>query len=296
MPRLPRQIVFDNMRAARLPEGAPLADVRAYIEGMARVFRPLRGVDCLARQYGDVPVELQQPHEVDAGHAMMYLHGGGYCFGSPASHRHVTTRLAKWARCPVWSVDYRLAPEHPFPAGLDDARAVYRAMLDAGLDPSDITVAGDSAGGGMALSLLAVLRNEGAPMPAACAALSPWTDLAATGTSFHEREARDPLIRPGDIRRFSQWYRNGTPPQDPLASPLYGEFKGFPPILIHVGTEEVLFDDAVRVHEKALAAGVDSTCYIGEGLPHVWHYFTPFLPDANKALHGVADFLKARMA
>ena len=294
MPGKALPLVIDNMRAARLPEGAPLDDYRAYVNGMARAFTPHREVVCEQGTVDGVSVEVQTPPGHDPDCLILYLHGGGYCFGSPASHRHLTTRLAAEAECELWSVDYRLAPEHPFPAALEDARAVYTFLLDQGHHPEAMTIAGDSAGGGLALSLLLTLRDERLPMPGAAVLLSPWTDLNAEGGSIETRAERDPLIRPSDIRRFAAMYLDGKPPEHPVASPLHGDLRGLPPLLTHVGTEEVLYDDAVSLHERARQAGVASTCYIGEGLPHVWHYFTPLLPHANQALRDIAAFLKSR--
>jgi len=288
------QLVMKNMRAARLPEGASIADFRAYVDGMARVFSPKGGVACTHGDVYGVPVEIQTPPASSPNQRILYLHGGGYCFGSPSSHRHLTTRLAAHAACELWSVDYRLAPEHPFPAALEDVRGVYRFLLEQGHAPEDVVLAGDSAGGGLALSLLKTLRDAAMPLPGAAVLLSPWTDLAAEGGSVEARAERDPLIRPEDVRRFAAMYLDGKPLDHPIASPLHGDLRQLPPLLVHVGTEEVLYDDAVELEARAQQAGVACTCYIGEGLPHVWHYFTPLLPQANQAIRDIAAFLKSR--
>jgi monoterpene epsilon-lactone hydrolase len=186
---------------------------------------------------------------------VLHLHGGGFITGSPPLYRHLTWRIASAARACVLSIDYRLAPEYPFPAALDDAVTAYHWLLAEGADPRRIAVMGDSAGGGLALSLLLRLRDQGIPLPAAAVALSPWTDLALTGPSLSLNASADPLVSAEQARRFVDYYLAGADPRTPYASPLYGKPEGLPPTIIQVGSDEVLRDDAVRMADRMRAAG-----------------------------------------
>jgi monoterpene epsilon-lactone hydrolase len=224
-----------------------------------------------------------------------YLHGGGYVSCSPVTHRAITTTLALDLGARVFALDYRLAPEHPFPAALEDAVAGYRWLLAQGIDPKRLVVAGDSAGGGLALSTLVALRDAGEPLPAAALLLSPWTDLAGTGDSVRLNAEACDAFRPEDVPRFASAYLGSVPPEDPRASPLYARLEGLPPLLIHVGTSEILYDDSSRLHARATAAGVRSELHAWEGVPHVWHALAWLLPEARTALREAAVWLTARL-
>jgi epsilon-lactone hydrolase len=236
-------------------------------------------------------------HRISTPHShpdrdVLFLHGGGFIIGSSALYRHFTWRLASAARARVLSVDYRLAPENPFPAALEDAVAAYRWLLADGADPLRIAVVGDSAGGGLGLALLLRLRDGGVPLPAAAVALSPWTDLALSGTSLRLNEAADPLIGAEEMRRFVNYYLAGADPCQPYVSPLYGRPEGLPPTLIQVGSDEVLHDDAVRMAERMGAAGCRVELEIWPQMPHVWHLFAPILPEARRAIERVGGFIE----
>jgi monoterpene epsilon-lactone hydrolase len=225
------------------------------------------------------------------GRHVLFLHGGGFIIGSSSLYRHFTWRIATAARASVLSVDYRLAPENPFPAALDDALAAYHWLLADGADPRRTTVMGDSAGGGLTLSLLLKLRDTGLPLPAAAAAISPWTDLALSGLSFEANARSDPLISTEQARRFVECYLAGADPRTPYASPLYGEPAGLPPTLIQVGSDEVLRDDAVRMARGMRAAGCRVTLEIWPRMPHVWHLFAPIMPEARRAIDRIGTFM-----
>ncbi len=226
---------------------------------------------------------------------ILYLHGGGFAIGSPALYRHVTWRLAAAARARLLAIDYRLAPEHPFPAALDDALAAYRWLLDQGADPRRIAVIGDSAGGGLVFSLLLRCRDEGRlPLPACAVALSPWTDLALSGASLRVNARADPFIDGSDMPLLAGWYLDGADPCNPYASPLYGDPSGLPPSLIQVGSDEVLRDDATRMAERLRAAGCEVALEIWPRMPHVWQLFAEVMPEARRAIAGIGAFVRQR--
>jgi monoterpene epsilon-lactone hydrolase len=226
---------------------------------------------------------------------ILFLHGGGYVTGSPSLYRHLTWRMGAAARAAVLAIDYRLAPEHPFPAALDDAVTSYRWLLAGGGDPRRIAIMGDSAGGGLAFALLLKLRDERTPLPAAAVALSPWTDLALTGPSVRENAEVDPMLNVDGARELAACYLAGADPRTPYASPLYGDPAGLPPALIQVGSDEVARDDAVRMAQRLRAAGCHVELEIWPRMPHVWHLFAPLMPEANRAIARIGTFLDSNM-
>jgi epsilon-lactone hydrolase len=223
---------------------------------------------------------------------ILFLHGGGYIIGSPSLYRHFTWRLATATRARVLSLDYRLAPEHPFPAALDDAVTGYQWVLANGVEPERVAVIGDSAGGGLALALLLRLRDQGIRLPAAAVALSPWTDLALTGASLALNATVDPMVNVAQMRRVVGYYLDGADPRLPYASPLYSDPAGLPPTLIQVGSDEVLRDDAVRMAERLRGAGCRVRLEIWPRMPHVWHLFVPLLPEARRAIEDIGTFVR----
>jgi epsilon-lactone hydrolase len=253
---------------------------------------PPVGTNIVATDAGGVPADRVMTHASRPDRHVLYLHGGGYVCGSPSLYRHFTWRIATAARTSVLVIDYRLAPEHPFPAALDDAAAAYRWLLATGVDPRRIAVVGDSAGGGLAFATLLKLRDDGLPLPAAAVALSPWTDLALSGASFTRNVKADPMINADDARQFAALYLAGADPRQPYASPLYGDLAGLPPTLIQVGSDEILRDDAVRIAERMRAAGRDVELEIWPRLPHVWHLMAPALPEAARAISRVGAFVR----
>jgi epsilon-lactone hydrolase len=222
---------------------------------------------------------------------LLYLHGGAYVSGAPGLYRHFAWRIAEAAKACVWMLAYRLAPEHPFPAALDDAVAAYRWLADETAETRELFVMGDSAGGGLALSLLLQLRDEDSPLPAAAVALSPWTDLALTGLSLKSNGAADPMLNADDLPELARHYLAGADPRTPYASPLYGDPSGLPPTLIQVGSDEILLDDAVRMAEKLRRQNPRSRLEIWPRMPHVWHLFVPVLPEARQAISRVGAFI-----
>ncbi len=228
---------------------------------------------------------------------LLYLHGGGYIACSPETHRPLVSALVRRLRGRAFVPRYRLAPEFPFPAALDDAKAAYRYLLDVeGIAPARIVIAGDSAGGGLALSLALAIRDEGWPKAAALVAFSPWTDLAATGHSLDENSDRCAMFAGDTIRRAARFYVGGADPTLPLLSPLYGDFRGLPPMLVHASEDEVLRDDAIRVAHAARDAGVDVELRLWPHVPHVWQFFSAVLPEARASLDAATRFVAAHTA
>jgi epsilon-lactone hydrolase len=227
-----------------------------------------------------------------AQRTLLYFHGGGYYFCSPRSQRAISFGLGKRIEADVFSLDYRLAPEHPFPAALEDAMAAYRHLLTNGTRPDSIVIAGDSAGGGLALATLVALRDAGDPLPAGTVLFSPWTDLAATGASIRENDGRDPMFSGQVFARIAPFYLGTASATDPYASPLYADFRGLPPLSLFVGSTETLLDDTRRVAERAQAAGVTVECEIARGLPHIWPIYAPFMPEARRTLDTAAQFVR----
>jgi len=236
-------------------------------------------------------IEPAAPDHAARSRYIFYLHGGGYTTMACSTYRCLTSRLAGWSDARLFALDYRLAPEHPFPAALDDALAAWRGLIAADTPPSRIVVAGDSAGGGLALALLIALRDAGESLPAAAVLLSPWTDLAATGKSIVANDAVDPMFHGSWIGKQARYYLGDTPATNPLASPVYADLTGLPPLFIQVSDIEVLLDDSRRLAESATRSGVTVTLRIWHGLTHGWQIFAPILPEGRAALHEAAAFI-----
>lgn len=224
---------------------------------------------------------------------LLYLHGGGFQVGSVRSHHDLIARLSAAAGCRALGINYRLAPEHRFPASIEDATLAYRWLLDQGNEPKNIAFAGDSAGGGLALSTLLALREQGIQLPAAAVVLSVWTDLTATGASYETRSQADPIHQRRMMLAMARNYLgDSADPRDPLASPLFADLSGLPPLLIQVGDRETVLDDSIRFAEKARAAGVEAQLEVWDDMIHVFQQFAPELPQASLAIESIGRFLK----
>ena len=254
------------------------------------------GVTCTPVEAGGVSAEWSVADGADQDKVILYVHGGGYVMGSAGSHRDMTGRLSQAAGARVLSLNYRLAPEHPFPAPVDDALAAYRWLLGQGIQASNIAIAGDSAGGGLALAALLAIRDAGEPVPAAGIGISPWVDMEGTGESMTTRAAVDPVVQKEGLLGMAKLYLGGANPKDPLAAPLHGNLAGLPPLLIQVGDSETLLDDATRITQRARKADVDVTLKIWDEMPHVWHLFAPILPEGRQAIEEIGAFFKAQTA
>ncbi len=244
---------------------------------------------------GGVPAEWIYGPDVDPDRVLLYFHGGGYVVGSMRTHRVMLSHLSKASGFKVLGLDYRLAPEAPFPAPVEDAIAGYRWLLANGYDARKIVFGGDSAGGGLVVAALVALRYLGEPMPAAGVCISPWIDMEATGDSYNRNVNVDPSVSRERILNIAKVYLAGKDPQAPLAAPLYADLSGLPPLLIQVGSIECLLDDANALEQRAKAAGVQADLQVWDDMPHVWHHFAPILPEGQQAIALVGDFLNKQV-
>jgi epsilon-lactone hydrolase len=282
-------------------EGGDVDKTRAFARRFALKPSPPKGWRVrellLPPMHGEwIEPDTERAADPTEGRTILYFHGGGYFFYSPQSHRAITYALAKGASSRVFALDYRLAPEHPFPAALDDAVACYRRLMMDGVSPRKVVLAGDSAGGGLALATLVYLRDHGDPLPAGAVLFCPWTDLAATGATLVTNNGLDPMFIGPDIGKAARHYLGTMPGTHPLASPVYADLKELPPLFVQASTIEVLLDDSQRVVEKARSAGVVVIFKAWPDLPHVWHLFSPLLPEAKAALREASAFIVSRMA
>ncbi len=282
---------------AKLPPSNTLsiAARRAQYDRAERVFPTPPDVKIESVMAPRRPAEWLTPPGARADAVLFYLHGGGYVIGSPRSHRHLAAALARAAGTRALLLDYRLAPEHPFPAALDDAVAAYEWLLAAGAAPDRVIIAGDSAGGGLTVATLLALRDRRLPRPAGGVCISPWVDLTNSAPSYRSKAAVDPIVTLEGIAQLTQAYLGGADPKLPLVSPLYGDLRGLPPLLIHVRSDEVLLDDARGLATRAREAGVDVTVREWPAMIHVWHWFQPMLDEADQAITEIGGFVKARL-
>jgi len=249
------------------------------------------GVKVFAGKQAGLPGDWVVCPAAEAGRVVLYLHGGGYFFGSPRTHRPLTTRLARLSASRVLALRYRLAPEHPFPSAVEDAVLAYNTLLNQGVSPKRIVVAGDSAGGGLALATLVKLKERQVPLPSGALCFSPWTDLAVTGKSVKLNAESCAMFSEEALRRAARQYLGDFSPFHPLASPLYANLEGLPPLLVHVSDTELLADDSMRLVDFARQAGVNAHLEIYHDQPHVWQLF-PLLPEATDSLQKAAQAVK----
>ncbi|RPI34104.1 MAG: alpha/beta hydrolase [Chloroflexota bacterium] len=268
---------------------------RADAEAMARMFKPLDSIVCSPLVANTVPAEWILPPGAKAGQALLFLHGGYFNSGSIMSHRSLAGNIASASQTRALIIDYRLTPEHPFPAALDDTVAAYQWLVDQDYPPHRLAVAGDSAGGTLAFSLLVHLRDKGMGLPALAVALSPITDLTMSGDSWTTNAKKDLMIDPVKALKSVEIYLSEADARLPLASPLFAGLEGLPPLLIQVGSNEMLLSDATRFTEKARKAGVDVELEVWEGMQHEWQFAASFLPEARQALKRIGEFVATRL-
>ena len=288
-----QQVIEAIKSLAGMASGSSIEELRATNEQMARPAEPdITSEPVVAN--GVNAAWISAPGAAD-DRAVLYLHGGGYIMGSLNTHRDMMGRISRAAQTRVLGLDYRLAPEHPFPAAVDDTVAGYRFLLDQGLPSSRLAIAGDSAGGALTLAALVAGRDAGLPMPAAAVCLSPFLDLEGTGESITTRADVDPIATPEVIDVWAKAYLAGADPRTPLANPLYADLAGLPPLLIQVGDHEVLLDDSTRLAERAQAAGVQVKLEIWPEMIHRWHSYAAVLPEGQQAIEDIGAFLREQI-
>ena len=288
--------VIQMVRELRSKLVATISEAREAFDQMATQLEPPADLTREPVDAGGVPAEwIRAPGAADNG-VLIYLHGGAYAVGSVEAYLGLISRLSQASRTKALGVDYRLAPEHLFPAAVEDAVTAYRWLLSNGVGPARIAVAGDSAGGGLVMALLLSLRDAGDPLPAAGVCLSPWVDLECSGESMVTKAPLDPFIQKERIQARAQLYLGGHEARTPLASPLYADLSGLPPLLIHVGSSETLLDDATRLAARAREAGVSVTLEVWDDMTHVWQLFAAMLPEGQQSIDGIGAFIRQRLA
>ncbi len=264
---------------------------RDGLEDLAKLVKVPKDVKCVSLNVKGIPAEWVSAPEARDDKIIFYLHGGGYISGSLNSHRELVSRISRALKARVLMIDYRLAPEHPFPAAVEDSTEAYKWLVeDQNINSKNIIIAGDSAGGGLTFATLLNLRDKGIALPAAAVGLSPWTDLGITGDSYRNNREIDPVVSIYGIIFDAELYLGGTDYNNPLASPMYGDFKGLPPMYILVGTAELLLDDSKVLAKRAKEAGVDVTLDIWDDMPHVFPAFAAFAPEGQKGIEKIGEF------
>ena len=272
-----------------------MAELRALYAKIADAHALPGNVSYQAVDAAGVRAEWLRGPQVRDDRVMLYLHGGCYATGSVETHRDLITRLSIEASMRVLGLNYRLAPFHPFPAAVEDATAAYRWLLEIGIEPARIAFAGDSAGAGLALAATVSIRDAGLPLPGAVVCISPWVDLAVTGASMKSKATEDPIVSRDMLLGWGKLYLGDHDPRTPLASPLYADLRGLPPLLVQVGSAEVLLDDSARLAERATASGVNVTLEVWPDMIHVWHTFAPILPEARQAIERIGKFVRSHL-
>lgn len=289
------QQLIANMRDSGLDLTGQPASLRSEFEAMFAAMPEPAGVTFRELTLGSVPALECRCEKATGDQVLLYFHGGGYVVGSAKAYRGLSAMLGAAAKMLTYIFDYRLAPEAPFPAAIEDAVSAYRALLDSGRDPEQIVFAGDSAGGGLVMATLLSLRDQGIALPAAALLMSPWVDLACEGASFSTKVDEDPTLTPAGVRAVAGHYLGTTDARNPLASPLYASLSGLPPLLIQVGSAEILLDDAVRLAGRAGAAGTAVELQIWPEMIHVWQSFAFMLPEGREAITAAANFVRSRL-
>jgi phosphinothricin tripeptide acetyl hydrolase len=285
--------LLENIRAAGSFDG----DLMTMRKMMSRVpaYPKPEDITWQPLDAAGVPAEWVIPDDQVPGRALVYFHGGGYATGTLESTRALCSHIARATRARLLSVDYRLAPEHPFPAAVDDAVAAYRFALSTGIDPAATALCGDSSGGGLALATLVALRDLGDPLPATAVCMSPWTDLTLSGASLQGNRGADPMVSASTLGLMADAYLGDLDRRSPTASPLFADLAGLPPLLLQVGSSEVLLDDTTRFVERAETAGIDVTLEIWDDVFHVWHSFADLLPEARDAIARIGTYVDQQL-
>jgi acetyl esterase/lipase len=284
------------LRQSAFPAGSDVGEQRRLLRALTSAQPLPPGVTVTAAALGGVPTAEITTGGTEPRHVVLYFHGGVYVLGDAASAAGLAAQIGRRTDATVISVDYRLAPEHPYPAAVDDALAAYQALLDNGTTPADIAFAGESAGGGLAIATLVNARDHGLPLPAAAYVMSPYADLTLAGTTMDTKRAADPLLSRENLQARVPDYTAGHDPALSLISPIFADLTGLPPLIIQAGTHEVLLDDAVRLARQAATADVEVTLDITPRVPHVFQTFYPILDEAAAALDRAGQLLSAHLA
>jgi epsilon-lactone hydrolase len=277
--------------AAR-PRASEIAQMRLDSDERGRNFGLAADVTVQKVDANGVPAEWTATPDADASSAILYLHGGGYVLCSLDSHRHLAAEVGRASGTRTLAIDYRLAPEHPFPAPVEDTLAAYRYLLDGGIKAERIAMAGDSAGGGLVVAAMLAIREAGLALPACGWCISPWVDMEAQGASFTDRAEADPTVQKATIQMMAEWYLGGANPRHPHASPLHADLRGLPPLLIQVGAAETLLDDSVALARKAGASDVMVDLQIWPEMIHIWHLYFPMLSAGRRAIAAGGSFVR----
>jgi len=289
------QTIVQMLRSRPAPIDLSVQEQRVAIEALASQLQVGEDVRREKVDAGSVPAEWIAAPGAAGRRVIYYLHGGGYVVGSIDTHRELISRLSRAAGARALVIDYRLAPENPFPAAVEDSAAAYRWLLSTGVDAAQVVIAGDSAGGGLTVATLVALRDAGDPLPAAAVCISPWVDLECLGETMTSKAEIDPLVHREALLKMAKAYLGDADPRTPLAAPLYADLRGLPPLLIQVGGAEALLDDARRLAERAKSAGVEVILEPWDEMIHVWHAFATILPEGQQAIDRIGDFVRARI-
>jgi acetyl esterase/lipase len=284
------------LRQSAFPPGSDVNEQRRLLRELLSAQPLPADVTVTAGELGGVPTAEITVDGIEPRHVVLYFHGGVYVIGDAALAAGLASQVGRRTRAKVISVDYRLAPEHPYPAAVDDALAAYEALLDDGIDPADIAFAGESAGGGLAIATLVNARDHGLPLPAAAFLMSPYVDLTLAGATMETRREADPLLGPEALQARVADYTAGQDAALGLISPIFADLSGLPPLIIQAGTHEVLLDDAIRLAQRAAAADVEITLDITPGVPHVFQAYEPLLDEAGAALDRAGQLLSTHFA
>jgi acetyl esterase/lipase len=275
--------------------GGDIQEMRAGMDALTAALPLPEDVSVEPVDAGGVPAEWTVAEGADPGKALVYFHGGGYVIGSIQSHRGLCGALSRATGARVLSTGYRLGPEHPHPAAVEDGMAAARFVRDQGFDPARTAIAGDSAGGGLTAATLIALRDAGDSLPAAGVCISPWLDLTQSGDTMKTKADVDPMVQKDLLQQMADAYLGNGDPKASTASPLFANLSGLPPLLVQVGSAETLLDDSVRFQERARSAGVDISLEVWDEMIHVWHAFEVLLPEARQAIERIGEYLNERL-
>jgi len=290
------EIAALRAKLAQTVHAEEIAQGRIDFDAISQEYAIASDVALETANAGGVPAEWTITPDAARDCAVLFLHGGGYVFGSLLSHRHMVAEIGRAARARTLALHYRLAPEVPFPAAVDDAVTGYRFLLAQGLQPDKIAIAGDSAGGGLVVAAMVAIREAGLRQPACGWAISPWVDMEAIGESMVDRAATDPTVQKDLVLELARHYLNGADPRSPLAAPIYADLRGLAPLLVQVGSVETLLDDALRLARVAGAADVPVDLQIWPEMIHVWHLFHPELKAGRRAIEVGGEFMRGMMS